>query len=496
MAVGLLTSTVVAFGLEIPGIAVAMVFAKISVVHVVEWSALATLVTFLVTPIGMRATRGAYRPFRAWLDRDSSDPVGSWNAVMAFPIRCGVVVTAFQFAGQMLFVMPFAVRWCRFDVGDTLLIAAGTAVLSVVGGLTFSNGLHVVLRPCLDEVATLVPAVTRPAQRSLDIGARLNLGLAAMSAVSPIAVAAVVLGPRATMRDYLLALAGSLVMTAYLVAVFDTGLARPTVRSLRELLAGIDRLSRRDYSTPVPVTSVDEFGDLAVAFNEMQTGLREREALREAFGSYVDPSLAERLLRQDDSVFEGEEVEVSVLFVDVRDFTPFSLQAGPRAAVQRLNELFDTIVPVITAHGGHANHYLGDGMLAVFGTPSPLASHADQAVAAAIEVQERVHEVFGGRLEIGIGLNSGPVIAGTIGGGGRLEFTVIGDTVNVASRLEQMTKVTGDLILATQATIDALYGGVPTADRGEVEIRGSSSHRLHAIDPIARAARAAAVARG
>ena len=112
-----------------------------------------------------------------------------------------------------------------------------------------------------------------------------------------------------------------------------------------------------------------------------------------------------------------------------------------------LNRLFDVIVPVLHEHGGHANHYLGDGLLAIFGAPSPLEHHADAAVAAAVEVQRHVRAEFGNSLRLGIGINTGSVIAGTVGGGGRHEFTVIGDTVNVAARVEQLTKETGDAIL-------------------------------------------------
>ena len=125
---------------------------------------------------------------------------------------------------------------------------------------------------------------------------------------------------------------------------------------------------------------------------------------------------------------------------------------------------------------GHVNKFLGDGALAVFGAPNDLADHADAAVTAAVLIHRLVAERFGGALRIGIGINTGKVIAGTIGGAGKLEFTLIGDTVNVAARVEQLTKTTGDTILLTHQTVDALvvrpFG---LTDRGFHAVKGKSA---------------------
>src|SRR5207244_13601597 len=141
-----------------------------------------------------------------------------------------------------------------------------------------------------------------------------------------------------------------------------------------------------------------------------------------------------------------------VVFVDLRCVTPCADSASAHEAVARLNRFFDLVVPIIARHGGHANKFVGDGVLAVFGAPERLPDHADRALEAACEIAAAVAEEFGSELAIGIGINSGPVIAGSIGGGGRLEFTVIGDPVNVASRVERATRKTGDVILLTEAT--------------------------------------------
>jgi class 3 adenylate cyclase len=204
----------------------------------------------------------------------------------------------------------------------------------------------------------------------------------------------------------------------------------------------------------------------------MVRGLEERETLREAFGSYVAPDVARRVL-DEGAMLAGEEVEVSVVFIDICDFTTFAEQASARETVQYLNEFFDVVVPLLVRHGGHANKFIGDGVLAVFGAPERHADHANRALAAAIAISADVQAHFGDRLRLGIGVNSGPVSAGSIGGGGRLEFTVIGDAVNVAARVEAATRDTGDRILITEQT-RCLLSRVPVEleERGTVPVKG------------------------
>jgi adenylate cyclase len=258
----------------------------------------------------------------------------------------------------------------------------------------------------------------------------------------------------------------------------------PTLRPIRELAAGTERVAAGDYGQRVPVVHDDDLGALAVSFNRMQAGLAERQRLQAAFGTYVDPALAARLLEQGHHVFTGERREVSVMFVDIRDFTPFAEAHTAEDTVARLNALFEIVVPAVVDAGGHVNKFLGDGALAVFGAPNDLADHADAAVNAAVRIHRLVNERFGGELRIGIGLNTGVVIAGTIGGGGKLEFTLIGDTVNVAARVEQLTKTTLDAILLTQQAVDALVvrpSGL--IDRGFHVLKGKSAAvKVYSLD--------------
>jgi class 3 adenylate cyclase len=172
----------------------------------------------------------------------------------------------------------------------------------------------------------------------------------------------------------------------------------------------------------------------------------------------------------------GEDAMVTVLFVDVRDFTPFADRATARDAIALLNEVFGVVVPVLEAHGGHANTFLGDGLLAVFGAPVALADHADRALAAADELVGAVRERLGDRCRVSVGVNSGLVMVGMVGGGSRFELAVIGDPVNVAARVEQATRQTGDAVLVTEATRCLLANGHrPLRPRGAIELKGKAA---------------------
>jgi adenylate cyclase len=261
----------------------------------------------------------------------------------------------------------------------------------------------------------------------------------------------------------------------------------PSLRPIRDLGEGTERVAAGDYSQRLPVVQDDDLGALAASFNRMQAGLAERQRLQAAFGTYVDPTLAARLLEQGNHVFTGERREVTVMFVDVRDFTPFAEANSAEDTVARLNALFEIVVPAVVDAGGHVNKFLGDGALAVFGAPNDLADHAQAAVSAAVLIHRLVAERFDGELRIGIGINTGLVIAGTIGGAGKLEFTLIGDTVNVAARVEQLTKTTGDAILLTDQCVDALVRRPPELiDRGFHALKGKSAEvQVFGLNPAA-----------
>jgi class 3 adenylate cyclase len=168
-------------------------------------------------------------------------------------------------------------------------------------------------------------------------------------------------------------------------------------------------------------------------------------------------------------------VDATIMFVDIADFTALAERLAPRELVGLLNDLFGLAVPVITAHAGHVDKFIGDGLLAVFGAPCKLDAHADAALRAAIEIDRLARDLLP-ELRIGIGLHSGEVVAGNVGGGGRLDFTVIGDPVNTAARIESATRTTADRVLLSAETMERLLGAeLPIVERPAVQLKGKSS---------------------
>jgi adenylate cyclase len=256
--------------------------------------------------------------------------------------------------------------------------------------------------------------------------------------------------------------------------------ARSVAEPLASLRMAQEHVRKGDFDARVAVEDGSEVGMLQAGFNHMASGLAERERLRHAFGAYVDPELTERVLREGTDL-AGEDVEVSVLFTDVRNFTAYAETADAREVVAHLNELYSEIVPIVRRHGGHANKFIGDGLLAVFGAPDRLTDHARRAVVAGRDIIETIR-AHGGEFRIGVGINSGNVIAGTIGGGGRVDFTVIGDTVNTAARVESATRDTGDDLLITDATRSRIDDDDDWIERPAVQLKGKSQPvRIYAL---------------
>lgn len=170
---------------------------------------------------------------------------------------------------------------------------------------------------------------------------------------------------------------------------------------------------------------------------------------------------------------EPEWAMVTILIVDIRGFTTFADRSTAQEAVAYLNEFFGLVIPVLERHGGHANQLLGDGVLCVFGAPEPLADHADRALAAAVDTLATVDAQLGERCRLGIGINSGLVLVGTIGAGRLTEYGVIGDPVNVASRIQDATRTLREPLLLTEATRCLLEDPEKLLEtRGSLQLKG------------------------
>ena len=200
-----------------------------------------------------------------------------------------------------------------------------------------------------------------------------------------------------------------------------------------------------------------------------------RDRVTDLFGQHVSPQVVERLMKEGTA--EARDIrEVAVMFVDFRGFTAASRSKTPQEIVERLDGAFAVLVDILERHGDIVNKFLGDGFLALFGAPFETRDAAPQAVAAAremVEAMDRVNVTSSWPLRIGIGIHLGEVVAGSVGSPRRKEYTVIGDTVNFASRLEALNKEFGSHLLISREVRDAAGDGARDAVfHGEVAVRG------------------------
>jgi adenylate cyclase len=469
------------------GVGLLLLYVDMSTAEFLRAVAISQALTALATLKELRHAFRLVRPAQPWLrgERTEETALAAWRALARLPRD----VLWDKRSVQGVAVMVPMGLYLAYELDYRLFPAA--LIFLVAGGIVLAYGAFLryfwveqSMRPVLELVSQELPAAADLSRTTVSLRTRLLAALPIINVITGVVVAALSSGGEADLSALGISVLMAIAVAATVSFELSLLLARSVVEPIEELQRGTDRVAGGDFSVRVPLLGGDETGRLAASFNHMVAGLQEREALREAFGAFVDPVLAERVVTEG-TILEGEEVEVSVLFVDIRGFTSFAESAEPRDVVGQLNEFYGLVVPVLVEHGGHANKFIGDGLLGVFGAPVRHHDHADRAVAAALEIARQVRETFGAGLRIGIGVNSGRVVAGTIGGGGRVDFTVIGDAVNTAARVESVTRETGDDVLITDATRRLLtrdFGGF--VERGAVELRGKAE-RVRVLAPLA-----------
>ena len=434
--------------------------------------AVALVLTEIAILKGLMRARRQVRPISRWIggERDPEQTTEAWAAAVSLPLNLVKADLPFPIA---VTVVPTCIatiaildlHWLAF-----FPLLAGSAVSISYAGVLHYLANEAAMRPVLVDINQQLAPRTVARVNAIPLRIRLMVALPVINLITGLVVAALTSGGSSSSLgvDVMVALFVATTIALELTVMLSHSILRP----VRDLERGVEALMEGDYTVSVPVTTGDELGNLAASFNEMVEGLRERERLREAFGTYLDREVAEYIL-SDGFDEEGVEVEVSMLFTDVRDFTRFAADASPAEVVASLNRLFEVIVPIIAKHGGHIDKFEGDGLMAVFGAPEPFADHADRAVRAACEIVHTVNQgEAAGELRVGVGVNSGKVIAGAIGGAGRLNFSVIGGAVNLAARVEATTRELDDPILITLDTWKALSSEFDCEPRGKVEVKG------------------------
>jgi adenylate cyclase len=266
----------------------------------------------------------------------------------------------------------------------------------------------------------------------------------------------------------------ALLISALIAAWLARGISRP----VQDLSDGAGRVGAGVYDKPVPVRSRDELGQLAASFNTMTQGLVERDKVRDLLGRNVSREVASELLRRP-AALGGEEREATVLFTDIRGFTALSETAQPSALLGVLNSYFTELSRVIENHGGVVDKYIGDAVMAVFGAPVADPDHALHAAECARAIG-RVMRTYNEdrtqnnlpRLDTGVGVATGTVVAGLMGSASRHNYTVIGDTVNLAARLQDETKRFGVSPVIAASTVQACGRPDWFSPLGEVIVRG------------------------
>ena len=291
------------------------------------------------------------------------------------------------------------------------------------------------------------------------------------------------------LENYILLISLAALAVAAVVALW---IARGVSQPVQQLAAHTRHVAAGDYSRRIELPREDEFGQLATAFNQMTTGLAERDRVRDLLGKVVSPEIAAQLL-QSGVQLGGEERVVTILFSDLRDFTTLGEKLPPAEVLALLNRYLDRMSAVIERHGGVIDKFIGDAIMALFGAPMAQADAADQALAAARGMAAALAELnrelaAEGRpaLLAGVGINTARVVAGNMGSQSRLNYTVIGDGVNLASRLETLTKdaAYGATIIASEATVRAAKQPPPVRPLGSVTVKGRSEPvQIYAVDP-------------
>jgi adenylate cyclase len=322
----------------------------------------------------------------------------------------------------------------------------------VLAGLSTAGVTYLIVARLTRPVAQIALTVNPPRQSMvLSVRSRLLLNWLLTTGIPLLGIILVLTAPPS--RSHVRGAGILLAVAAVAVGLLSNALAARAIGvPLRNLLDVLHRVGEGELDTAVPIDDPGEIGMLQNGVNEMLAGLRERDRINDLFGRHVGPAVAAEALRQGVTL-AGETREVVALFVDIARSTELTRTTDPADFVARLNRFFSIVVDAVESAGGLVNKFEGDAALCVFGAPVELDDRATAGLSTARRIRDEVRAA--GELDIGIGVAAGQVVAGQIGAASRLEYTVIGDAVNVAARLTDLAKKCQSRILATAETVAA-----------------------------------------
>jgi adenylate cyclase len=249
-------------------------------------------------------------------------------------------------------------------------------------------------------------------------------------------------------------------------------------RPITQLVAATEAIGKGDYRHRVELNRQDELGNLATAFNQMGEELFRHTLTRQSFGKYVGEEVLEMILADPEKTWlKGHKNDATILFADIRGFTAYAETREPEAVVDMLNTYFDIATRAILDYGGYVDKFIGDCVLGVFGVPVFRRDHTERTVRAAMDLMDRLRRqsIRGNFLlsSVGVGIHTGPIVSGNIGSQAKMEYTVIGDTVNLASRLSGLAGP-GE-VLVTDAVVERVRELIRVEPAGTRSIKGKAA---------------------
>ena len=287
------------------------------------------------------------------------------------------------------------------------------------------------------------------------------------------------------LRTNILILLIVLAFTILALYFFSKSMTSP----MRSLVTAARKIEAGQFDIKLKVRTHDELGVLTGAFIDMGIGLEEKERMKDAFGRFVNQEVADMAMRGEIGL-GGERKNATVFFSDIRNFTAISEKLEPEEVVGFLNEYMTIMVGYVNQNKGFVDKYIGDAIMAVWGAPISYGRDEENCLNAALMMRKALIEFNKDRgtsekkpvIRIGCGINSGPVLAGQIGSNERMEYTVIGDTVNLASRIEALNKPMGTDILISQQTSEIVNGIFDLVPMNKIKVKGKKEpQQIYAV---------------
>jgi adenylate cyclase len=315
-----------------------------------------------------------------------------------------------------------------------------------------------------------------PHRKEAMLGAFRSVGFGGLGVVAEVPEKkALEAAQRVEYRSFLVA-----IIVLSLAMLFGSIFSGTLTRRIRELVQTADRIAAGEFDIKLLPKSKDEIAELAHAFNSMAQGLEERERVKETFNKFHNKEIADLLLSGKVKL-GGERKEAVIFFSDVRGFTATSESMPPEEVVEMLNEYMTKMVRIIRSQNGVVDKYIGDAIMATWGVPMPHEDDVYHSVWACLQMRQALNELNELRIsrnqdpiKIGMGINVGQVIAGNIGSDEKMEYTVIGDAVNLASRMESMTKEYGTDLLIPRSIYEKVKDRFVFEECGSMKVKGKS----------------------